>query len=108
MVPGFVQLGVLAVLFQLLVIAGFYGYLKWRRSVPHSEAQRRAKRVLGIGVGLVALGQLAGLGALGSLRTAPLLSLQQATFVQNTGLIVTLIGYIGVVAGFILYSQAST
>jgi hypothetical protein len=108
MVPGFVQVGVLAVLFQSLVIAGVYGYLKWRRSDPYSEAQTRAKRILCVGVGLAALGQLVGLGTVGSLRTAPLLSLQQAIFVQNAGLIVTLIGYVVVVAGFVLYSRTST
>jgi len=106
MIPGFVQLGVLAVLFQLAIIAGFYGYLRWRHPAPHPEVQTHANWTLGAGIVLTILGQFAGLAAVGSLRTVPLLSFQQAMFVQNAGLVVAIIGYLVIIAGFVLYSRS--
>ena len=107
MVPGVVRLGVLAVLFQLLVVAGFYGYLAWRNPVPDAGERTRAGRLVAGGAALVAVGQLAGLGAVGSLRTSPLLSFDRATSVANGGLVVALIGYVAVGAGFVVYGRAT-
>lgn len=107
MIPGFVQLGVLAILFQVLVIAVFYRYVTWRLSTPPAGIQSRAKLVIGSGVALVVLGQLAGFGAISSLWTTTILSVRRVIFVQNIGFIVTLMGYVVVVAGFVLYSRGS-
>jgi membrane protein YdbS with pleckstrin-like domain len=46
MVPGFVQLGILAVLFQVIIIAGFYSYLSWRYPIPDAELSPRTKSLL--------------------------------------------------------------
>lgn len=105
MVPGFVQLGVIAVLFQLLGIGGFYGYLRYRHPVETTGTRRRVVRILGGGAALTALGQLVALSATGSLRVAPLLSLRQAMIVQDAGLLVAVVGYGGVVAGFVIQSR---
>ncbi|MFB6234088.1 MAG: hypothetical protein ABEH81_13555 [Halopenitus sp.] len=105
MVPGFVQLGVLAVLFQLLVLAGFYGYCRWQLSAARSETRTRTKRVLGGGVALAVGGQLLALGAVGSLRTHSLLSLDQAFLVQDVGLAAALLGYVLTGVGFALYCR---
>lgn len=105
MIPGFVQLGILAVLFQLLIIAGLYAYLRWRRSATHDETRTRPAWVIGSGAVLAGLGQLVGLGAIGSLRTSPALSLQEAVLIQNAALAVTLLGYVVAVVGFVLYSR---
>jgi hypothetical protein len=99
--PGFVLLGGLAVATQLVVIAGVYGYLRYRRPVPH---QRTAALLLG-GSLCVAFGQLAALGAVGSLRVSPFLSLHEAVLIQKVGLLVAGVGYVGVFAGFVTYSR---
>jgi hypothetical protein len=106
-IPGFVQLGLLAVLFQLAVIGGFYGYVQYRRPVTDSEAWWRAVKTLAGGICLLAVGQAAALGALGSLRTSPFLSFEQALFIQDAGLLVTLVGYLVVFAGFVIHGRAS-
>lgn len=105
MVPGFVQLGVIAVLLQLLGIGGFYGYLRYRHPVTTAATRRRVVRILGGSAALTALGQLVALSAIGSLRVAPLLSLRQAMIVQDAGLLVAVVGYGGVVAGFVIQSR---
>ncbi|MFC7138533.1 hypothetical protein ACFQMA_01630 [Halosimplex aquaticum] len=107
MIPGFVQLGILVIFFQVLGIAGFYAYLRWQRPAAGAGSVTRAEWILASGVGLLTLGQLAGLGAIGSLRTAPLLSLRQAMVVQNVSLLAALAGYGIVVVGFVLYSRDS-
>ncbi|MFD1565656.1 hypothetical protein ACFR99_19205 [Haloarchaeobius amylolyticus] len=103
MISWFVKLGILAVLFQVVVIAGFYGYLRWRHPVPHAESRPRTKRLLLGGVVLITFGQLAAFGAIGSTRMASLFSLRQAIRIQNAGLLVTFIGYGILVVGFALY-----
>ena len=108
MIPGFVQLGIVAILFQGVVIAGFYGYLRWRHPVPDAESRGRAKRLLLGGLVLVIFGQFAAFGAIGSLRVTPLFSLRQAIRIQNTGLLVTLIGYGVLVVGFAPYLRKRT
>ncbi|QLD86902.1 hypothetical protein HWV23_14595 [Natronomonas halophila] len=107
MVPGFVQLGLIALLFQLTIIGGFYGYLRYRHPVADSSTRRRVMKVLAGGACLLAIGQAAALGALGSLMVTPLLSFEQALFIQDAGLFLTLVGYIVVFAGFVLHSRAS-
>ena len=105
MVPGFVQVGILAVLFQVFIITGFYGYLRWRYSIPYAELRHRTKWLLLIGLVLVTLGQLAALGAIGSLRVASIFSLRQAIRIQNAGFLVTFIGYGILVVGLALYPR---
>lgn len=107
MIPGFVQLGLLALAFQLLIIGGFYGYLRYQSPVTDSNTQRRVRNVLVGGICLLAAGQAAALGAVGSLRVTPLLSFEQALFVQDAGLFITLVGYLAVFAGFVIHSRAS-
>lgn len=107
MIPGFVQLGALAVLLQMVVITAFYGYLRWQTPAPSAGTRTRVNRILASGVVLVGLGQLAALGAVGSLRTAPLLSLRQSAIITDAGFIGVLIGYVVTVAGFILYIRAT-
>lgn len=107
MVPGFVQLGALAVLLQLVVVGVFYGYLRVRHPVADPAARRRVVGVLAGGSTLVALGQLAALGAIGSLQVRPLLSVRQALLVQDVGLLVALVGYLGLVAGVVMHGRAS-
>lgn len=106
-IPGFVQLGALAVLFQLLVVVGFHGYLRYRHPIADPEVRRRVVRVLVGGGGLVAFGQLAALGAVGSLWVTSLLSLEQALVVQDAGLLITLVGYLGIFAGFVVHGRAT-
>lgn len=106
MIPGFVQLGVLATLFQVAIVVGFYGYLRWRSSDPPAGTRSRVNRILGCGILLVVLGQFGALGAVGSLRIAPLLSLQQAFLVTDAGFVVMLLGYVVIVAGFVLYGRS--
>lgn len=103
MIPGFVQLGIVAVSFQVVVIAGFYGYLRWRQPVPPTDARPRPPWLLLGGVVLLTIGQLAALGAIGSTRMASHLSLRQAIQLQNSGLLATVIGYGILVVGFIRY-----
>lgn len=107
MVPGFVQLGALAVLAQLVVIGGFYGYLRLRHTVPSVTRRRIAVTLVG-GSALAALGQLAALGAIGSLQVSPALSFEQAMLVQDAGLALALLGYTGVFAGFGWYWTAGS
>lgn len=107
MIPGFVQLGLLAVLFQLAVIGGFYGYVRYRNSISDVTTRRRVVKILAGGGCLLAVGQAAALGAIGSLRTSPWLSFEQALFVQDAGLLVTLVGYLVVFAGFVIHGRAS-
>jgi hypothetical protein len=106
-VPGFVQLGLLALLFQLAVIGGFYGYLRHQHPIDDSTARRRVLKVLAGGTCLLAIGQAAALGSVGSLRVSPLLSFEQALLIQDAGLLLTLVGYIVVFAGFVIHSRAS-
>lgn len=103
MIRGFVQLGILAVLFQVVVIAGFYGYCRWRQPVTHSDSRPRTKWLLIGGVVLLTVGQLAALGAIGSTRVASHLSLREAIRLQNAGLLGTVTGYSIVVVGFVRY-----
>ncbi|MEF8807443.1 hypothetical protein [Natronomonas sp.] len=107
MVPGFVQLGLIALLFQLTIIGGFYGYLRYRHPVGDPSARWRVLKILAGGTCLLAIGQTAALGAVGSLRVTPLLSFEQALLVQDAGLVVTLVGYLVVFAGFVIHSRAS-
>lgn len=107
MIPGFVWLGVLAVLFQLLVVVVIYGYARYRRPVERPAERQRADRAVGGGIVLVGLGQLAGLGATGILRVAPLLSLSEAILVQNASLVVALVGYLAVGTGFVVHARAT-
>lgn len=88
------------------VVAGLYGYRRWRNPAPPAETRLRVNRILGSGTLLVVLGQFAALGAVGSLRVAPLLSLQQAFLVTDAGLVIVLVGYLAIVAGFVLYGRA--
>lgn len=106
MVPGFVLLGLLAVLFQVVVIAGLYGYLRYRHPVGRPETRTRVVRLLGGGAALAALGQVVALGAIGSLWVSPLLSFERALLVQDAGLAVALVGYLGVGAGFVVHGRA--
>lgn len=106
MVPGFVLLGALAVLFQLLVVVGFYGLIRYRRPIADSASRRRAVRVVSGGVGLAVFGQLAALGAVGSLRVTAVFSLEQAITLMNVGVLVALIGYAGVCGGFAIRLRA--
>lgn len=103
MIPGFVQLGILAILFQIGVIGGFYGFLRWRQPVPHTDPGPRTKWLLIGGVILLAFGQLVALEAISYSRMASLLSLRQAIRLQNAGLLVTVIGYGIAVVGFVRY-----
>ncbi|WP_415380447.1 hypothetical protein [Halosimplex sp. TS25] len=107
MIPGFVKLGILVIFFQVLGIAGFYGYLRWQHPAADAGSVTRVEWILAGGVGLLTLGQLVGLGAVGSLRTVPLLSLRQAMVVQNVSLLGAFAGYGIVVIGFVLYSRDS-
>lgn len=106
MIPGFVQLGLLATLFQVTIVVGIYSYLKWRNPAPSAGTRTRVNRILGSGILLVVLGQFAALWAVGSLRIVPLFSLEQAFRVTDAGFVVMLIGYTVIVAGFILYGRA--
>ncbi|WP_336135493.1 hypothetical protein [Natronomonas amylolytica] len=107
MVPGFVQLGLIALLFQLAVIGGFYGYLRYRHPVGDSMARRRVLKVLAGGVCLLAIGQAAAIGSVGSLWVSPLLSFEQALLIKDAGLLLTLVGYIVVFAGVVIHSRTS-
>lgn len=107
MVPGFVQLGIGAVLVQLLVLGGLYGYLHHRHPVTDATARRRTATALVAGTTLAMLGQLATLGAMGVLHVSPLLSFEQALLVQELGLLCAVGGYVGVGAGLVLHSKAS-
>jgi hypothetical protein len=106
-IPGFVVLGAVAVLFQLLVIGGFYGYLHYRRPVPDPATRKRAASILGIGAAVAAIGQLVGFGAIGYVRVAGGLTLGQAASIAETGVLVAGIGYLGVFAGFVVHSRAA-
>lgn len=106
MVPGFVPLGPLAVPFQVLVIAGFYGYLRCRHPVGRPATPTRVVRLLAGGAALAALGQVVALGAIGSLRVSPLLSFERALLAGDAGLAVALVGYLGVGAGFVVPGRA--
>lgn len=106
MIPGFVSLGAVAVLFQLFVVASFYWFVRRRRPVATPATRRRAARAVGGGVALVALGQLGALGAVGSVRVAAVLSLGQAVTVANAGLLVALLGYVVVCGGCLVHARA--
>lgn len=106
MVPGFVSLGAVAVLFQLFVVASLYWFVRWRRPVATPATRRRAVRAVGGGVALAALGQLGALGAVGSVRVTAVLSLGQAVTVANAGLLVALLGYVVVCGGFLVHARA--
>lgn len=103
MIPRFIQFGILAILFQVVVISGFYGYLRWRQPVPDTDSRPRTKWLLIGGVVLLTFGQLAALAAIGSSRMASLVSLRQAIRLQNAGLLVTVIGYGILIVGFVPY-----
>jgi len=103
MVPGFVQLGVLAVSLQAATIAGLYASL--RRRSDSSGDSLRPELALGVGLTLAVVGQLAAIGAIGSLRTDPLLDLQGTILVQNVGFGAAIVGYVGVGIGVLLYSR---
>lgn len=107
MAPGVVQLGILAVLFQVIIIAGFYSYLRWRYPIPDAELRPRTKSLLLSGLVLVTFGQLAAFGAIGSLRVASVFSVRQAIRIQNAGFLVTFLGYGVLVVGFALYPRKS-
>lgn len=107
MVPGFVQIGVLAITFQLLVIAGLYAYLRYRQPAGNSAAHQRSTRILWGGAAVAAFGQLVALGAVGSLQVISLLSLSHALAVQDAGLLVALVGYTSVFVGFVMYGRSN-
>ncbi|WP_248895900.1 hypothetical protein [Haloplanus halobius] len=105
--PGFVRLGALAVVLQLAVVGVVYAYLRHRHPVADPSVRRRRTRLVLVGSGLAALGQLAALGAVGILRLAPVLSLDAALAVQNVGVLAAALGYIGVIAGFVVHIRAA-
>lgn len=106
MVPGFVLLGAVAILFQVGVIAAFYGYLRSRHRPADTAERGRAEALFAGGIFLTALGQFAAIGAIGSLRVSPLLSFEQALLVQDAGLLLAGVGYVGVIAGAVLYPKS--
>lgn len=103
MLPGFVSLGLLAIGIQMLVVASVAMIIRVRLSVPPEPAATRGRRIAGVGVAFAVAGQLAALLALGSLRMGPWLSLETAIRVQNIGLLVAALGYLGFVAGGVMY-----
>lgn len=107
MVPGFVQVGLIAVAFQLLIVGGFFGHLRRRRRITDPVARRRVVGIVAFGAVLTALGQLAALGALGSLWVSPALSFEQALLVQDSGLLAAFVGYLVVFAGFVVHGRAA-
>ena len=104
--PGFVRLGLLAVAAQVAVVVAVHASLGSR--LPGSDAdRRRSARLLFGGIGVAALGQLAALGAIGSLRVTPLLSFETALLVQDVGLLVTGVGHAGVLVGLVVRVRAA-
>lgn len=108
MVPGFVQLGSIAVAAQLLIIAAFYRYLRSRQPLSDPKARRRTVTIVVVGSMLIAGGQLLALGSMASLRVRDWLTLQQALWLQEIGIIVTFVGYVGVAAAFIWHGREAT
>lgn len=105
MVPGFVLLGSVAVMGQLLVIGGFYWYLQRRRPLTESAVRQRVCRLVLGGMALVGLGQFLALGSIGSLRMAAILTFRQALLLQEGGLVGALLGYLLVIAGFVIHAR---
>jgi len=114
MVSGFLSAGALLVLAQLSVVAGLYGYLRFRRPVADATAKRRTSALVAGGSGVVAVAQLAAVVlygvAVGSVHLPfglglPL-SLDVLVMVPNGAALATLVGYLGVAAGFVVYSRA--
>jgi hypothetical protein len=114
MVSGFLSTGVLLVLAQLAVVAGLYGYLRFRRPVADATAKRRTSALVAGGSGVVAVAQLAAVVlygvAVGSVRLPFGLGLSLPfdvlVLVPNGAALATLVGYLGVAAGFVVYSRA--
>lgn len=107
MVPGFVWFGALVVLLQLLVVGFTYGYVRHRSQVERPSTRRAGDRAVGGGTVLVAVGELAALGATGVVRVSALLSLGEAILVQNVGLVAALVGYLVVAGGFVVHWRAT-
>jgi hypothetical protein len=105
--PGFVRLGLLAVATQVVFVGGTHIYFGYRHPVDDAVSRRRSTGLLFGGVGVAALGQLAALGAIGSLRVTPLLSFETALALQDAGLLVTGVGYVGVLAGLVVRVRAA-
>jgi hypothetical protein len=113
MVSEFLTAGVLVVLVQLLVVAGVYGYLRFRHPVADPAAKRHTRALVGGGSGVVAVGQLvavvaygAALGAIG-LPLGLALPFDALLLVPDGAALATLVGYLLVVAGFVLHSRAT-
>jgi hypothetical protein len=107
MLPGFVHLGLLAVAAQVVLVGAVNTYLGYRRPVEDPVRRRRSAGLLFGGIGIAALGQLAALGAIGSLRVTPLLSFETALAVQDAGLLATGVGYVGVIGGLVVRARAT-
>jgi hypothetical protein len=107
MIPGFVRLGALVVLFQLVFVAACYAYVRYRHPVTDATARTRAARVVAVGTAAAAFGQLTALGAVGSLRVVDVLSFGQATTLANAGGLVALLGYVVTVGGLAGHVRAS-
>lgn len=107
MVPGFVTLGAIAILAQILVIAAVYRYLQRRRQVAQSLARRRVRRLVFSGTFLIGIGQSLAIGAVGSLRVAAVLTLREAFLAQDIGLVLAFLGYLLVIVGFVAHARSA-
>ena len=107
MVPGFARLGVLVVLFNVLVVAAVYAYLRYRYPVNDRAVRRRVDWGVGGGTALATLGLLAALGAPGSLWLTDELTFEQATTIVDAGAVAALGGYAVVCVGLAIHVRAS-
>lgn len=108
MVPGFVQVGAIAVAAQIAVIAALSWYLRTRQPLPDAGARRRTLGVILVGSILVAGGQLLALGSTGSLWVADQLALQQAVWLQEVGFTAAFLGFVLVAAGLVWHGREAT
>lgn len=114
MVAGFLSVGTALVLAQLAVVAGFYGYLRIRRPVADATTKRRTSVLVAGGAGVLAVAQLAAVvlygvavGSVGLPFGLGLpLSFDVLVLVPNGVALATLVGYLGVAAGLVVYSRA--
>lgn len=108
MVPGFVQLGAIAVAAQIVVIGALYGYLRSRQPLPDPEARRRTLGLVVAGIVLIAGGQLLALGSVGSLWLTDRLTFKQAVWLQDIGLVLSFVGYALVAGGLVWHGREAT
>ena len=103
MVSGVAQFGLVMALFQVLIIAGFAGYLQHRRPVSTASAKRRVFILIGGGAILIVLGWAISFGSLVYPwdSTEPLVAVRRTAELTEIGTGIVFLGYLGVIGGFV-------